>query len=39
MNVYSDARSVSDSMTGIGCFMEVLLFSHDHLTPVNIILD
>jgi len=39
MNVCSDARSLSDSVTGMGCFMEVLLLSHDHLTPVNIILD
>src|SRR3989441_3865506 len=39
MNVYRDARSVSDSVTGIGCCMEVLLLSHHHLTPVNIILD
>ena len=39
MNVCSDARSLSDSVTGMGCFLEVLLLSHDHLTPVNIILD
>jgi hypothetical protein len=38
MKVYSDARSLSDSVTGMGCFMKVLLVSSDHLTPVNIFL-
>jgi hypothetical protein len=38
-NVYRDARSVSDSVTGMGCFIEGLLVSPEHLTPVNIFLD
>jgi hypothetical protein len=39
MNVCNEARSLSDSVIGMGCFMVVHLLFHDHLTPVNIKLD
>src|SRR6266581_3217109 len=39
MNVCSEARSLSGSVTGRRCFMVVHLLFLDHLTPVNIKLD
>jgi hypothetical protein len=39
MNVWSEARSLSVNVTGMGCFMGGLLLFHHCLTPVNIKLD
>src|SRR5712692_10195482 len=39
MNVCNEARSVSGSVTGMGCVMGISLLFLDHLTPVNIKLD
>src|SRR2546421_1205227 len=39
MNVCNEARSLSESVTGMGCFIGDSLFFHHHLIPVNIQLD
>ncbi len=39
MNVWSEARSLSVRVIGMGCFMMVHLLFHHHLTPVNIKMD